>query len=182
MRITTIIIMLVGLTVAAGCSSVDTTEETLTGSDDAPLAMEIAFWPSDGWQPSGNLAKIPLHADCDETDGGLSVIQQTLSFPWARICYCPDVAIEMETEIRGSTHYFFVSEVGHYATQGGTMRAVDRWVVEQLLDAPNGRHYVDQALTWMDDHRDLECEDYGTLERRASFIRQVMSTDVDAVN
>jgi hypothetical protein len=134
----------------------------------------IRIWPEDGWQPAGTLATIPITADCSATGGRLSLIKRAAGYPFAEILYCPEVALEMEREFPGSTHYLFMCETGHYHTQSDDLRKVDAWGTAELLKTPNGRHYLEQTIRWMAEHADLEAPPYGTMADRAEHLRSLL--------
>lgn len=120
--------------------------------------------PCKQWVPTGNLASIPVYADCRMTGGDIAVATPNGIF------YCPEVVAKLEYYYPGVGHFYYVHEFGHYV-MGSDELATDCWAAKQLA----GTCYIPVAIKHFSDRGDEYHPRYGKMKDRAAVIARCSS-------
>ena len=119
------------------------------------------------WVPRGELAKVLVVHDCDETGGDVAVTR--LDPPTVYIC--DRVVRLIRANDPGAEHFYFVHEFGHVALQTSSESAADCWAARELVEAPNGSRFLRIAIAHFRSRGDEPSERYGSPRERAERIR-----------
>ncbi len=120
------------------------------------------------WVPSGELARVPVIQECDETGGDIAVSR--LDPP--TIYVCRRVVKLVRRKDPGAEHFYLVHEYGHVALVTADEAAADCWAARELAKAPNGQRYLAAALRHFRRRGEDPSLRYGTSNERAERIRQ----------
>ena len=119
------------------------------------------------WVPHGDLAKVLVVHECDETGGDVAVSR--LDPPTVYVC--DRVVRLVRARDPGAEQFYFVHEFGHIALQTSSESAVDCWAAGELVAAPNGRRLLRIAIAHFRARGDEPSARYGSPRERAERIR-----------
>jgi len=119
------------------------------------------------WVPHGDLAKVLVVHECDETGGDVAVSR--LDPPTVYVC--DRVVRLVRARDPGAEQFYFVHEFGHIALQTSDEAAADCWAAGELARAPHGERYLRAAIDHFRRRPDQSSRRYGTPAERAERIR-----------
>jgi len=119
------------------------------------------------WLPRGDLAKVLVVHDCDETGGDVAVSR--LDPPTVYVC--DRVVRLIRARDPGAEQFYLVHEFGHVALQTSSEPAADCWAARELVEAPNGIRTLRIAIAHFRSRGDEPSARYGSPRERAERIR-----------
>ena len=119
------------------------------------------------WVARGELARVLVVRDCDETGGDVAVSR--LNPPTVYVC--DRVVRLIRAKDPGAEQFYFVHEFGHIALQTSSESAADCWAARELVGAPNGSRALRIAIAHFRSRGDEPSTHYGSPRDRAERIR-----------
>ncbi|HZW75771.1 MAG TPA: hypothetical protein VFF43_19640 [Caldimonas sp.] len=119
------------------------------------------------WVPRGDLARVLVVHDCDETGGDVAVSR--LDPPTVYVC--DRVVGLIRAKEPGAEQFYLVHEFGHIALQTTSESAADCWAARELVEAPNGGRFLRIAIAHFRARGDEPSARYGSPRERAERIR-----------
>ena len=132
------------------------------------LLASVAFADARAqWVPRGDLARVLVVHDCDETGGDVAVSR--LDPPTVYVC--DRVVRLIRAKEPGAEQFYLVHEFGHIVLQTSSESAADCWAARELVEAPNGSRYLRIAIAHFRARGDEPSARYGSPRERAERIR-----------
>ena len=119
------------------------------------------------WVPRGDLAKVLVVHECDETGGDVAVSR--LDPPTVYVC--DRVVRLVRAKDPGAEQFYFVHEFGHIALQTSNESAADCWAARELVAASNGSRILRIAIAHFRSRGDEPSARFGSPHDRAERIR-----------
>ena len=174
MKTPTLIAVLIAICLLlCGCNyapmSFGNTSGPVAYPSDPTDAAITARYPEGVWKPTGQLASIPVIANCQMTGGDIAVARSD-PYRGPVIIYCPQTAAQLNRIHPGAGHFYFVHEFAHHALATSDERACDSWAARQLAGRPNGDAFLRQAMRHFMSRGQEFHPRYGTMWSRAENI------------
>ena len=132
-----------------------------------PLLLLVCTGALAQWVPTGELAKVPIVRDCNETAGDVAATR--LDPP--TIYLCPRVVSLVRKQYPGAEHFYLVHEFGHVAQDTADEALADCWAAKALADAPNGGRYLMAVIELLQKRQNERSPRYGAPTERAERIK-----------
>jgi hypothetical protein len=133
----------------------------------ALLAASVPTGVHAQWIPRGDLARVLVVHECDETGGDVAVAR--LDPPTVYVC--DRVVRLVRAKDPGAERFYLVHEFGHIALQTSSESAADCWAARELVAAPNGSRTLRIAIAHFRSRGDEPSARYGSPRARAERIR-----------